>query len=166
MDAIEAIVSDRDLEAITGVINESFLTVAQEFGFTREKAPTFPAYISQDILRKQRENGLELYKYIKEEKMVGCIGFKDLNQDHRFRIERLAVLPKYRHFGIGSKLMRFALSTIASRNGKYAEVEIVNENTRLKDWYLAQGFKEIRVDKYGHLPFTVSVLVLLLGGRI
>jgi len=72
-------------------------------------------------------------------------------------IERLAVLPDYRHNSVGLKLMKHALNIIKTENGKRVEVEIVNENWRLNKWYIDQGFIKIRIDQYSCLPFNVGV---------
>jgi len=143
MDRIERVKSAEDIEKITKVINLSFQTVAEEYGFSKQNAPTFPAYIKPEII---------------ENTFAGSAGISDSKDKTTFKIERLAVLPEYRHYGIGKKLMDFAYSEIVRNSGKIAQVEIVNENTKLKSWYKSIGFYEIRIDTYQHLPFTVCVL--------
>lgn len=162
MDLIKPISNPKELATALDIIKRSFSTVAREFNFTQEIAPAFPAWISGEIINAQIAAGLRLFMFEKNFKAIGCIGvsscpdsdlFKDL-----FKIERLAVLPEFRHLGIGKSLMDFAIKEIHKSQGKAAQVEIVNENTRLKKWYIDLGFKEIRIDRYENLPFTVGIL--------
>lgn len=158
MERIEGIKNKNDIDRITIVINQSFQTVAEEFGFTEQSVPTFPAFIKPEIIENQISKGLFLYCFSVADAFAGSVGISDLRDTNTFKIERLAVLPEYRHCGIGKKLMDFAYNEIAARSGKIAQVEIVNENTKLKSWYTNNGFREIRIDTYKHLPFTVCVM--------
>jgi len=152
------IISDAHIAEICNVINKSFLTVAKELGYTKESVPTFPAFIGKESIIKQLNNGLLLYGLFLNNSLVGSIGIKNEKANDLYKIERLAVLPTYRHRQYGTLLMDHAIKEIQKSGGKIAEVEIVNENINLKNWYLNKGFKEIRIDRYEHLPFTVGVL--------
>jgi ribosomal protein S18 acetylase RimI-like enzyme len=152
------ITSDAHIAEICSVINMSFLSVANEFGYTKESVPTFPAFIGKEIIIKQINNGLILYGLLIDDSLAGSIGIKKEKANDLYKIERLAVLPKYRHRKYGKLLMDHVIKEIQKSGGRIAEVEIVNENIKLKKWYLNQGFKEVRIDKYEHLPFTVCVL--------
>jgi ribosomal protein S18 acetylase RimI-like enzyme len=158
MKSIISINPEDHLSSIVSVINRAFQTVANEFGFTKESVSHFPAFIDKAVIEKQINNGLILYGFIHDAELIGCIGIRNLNDNNTFMIERLAVLPEHRHEKIGTVLMDYAINKIIENDGKIAEVEIVNENIRLKKWYLNQGFLEIRIDHYDFLPFTVGVL--------
>jgi hypothetical protein len=54
--------------------------------------------------------------------------------------------------------MNFAIDYIKEKNGKTVKVEIVYENSILREWYESQGFKVIAVDVYKNLPFKVGGL--------
>ncbi len=149
---------DADIVKVCSVINMAFLTVANELGYTKETVPTFPAFIGKNTIINQINNGLKLFGLLLDNSLVGSIGIKKENTEGLFKIERLAIIPAYRHKKYGKMLMDYALNEIHNTGGKIAEVEIVNENLKLKKWYLNQGFREIRIDTYQHLPFTVGVL--------
>ena len=157
---IKPIITKEAIQGITLIINESFLSVATQFGYTKEKVPTFPAFIDENVIRKQINSGMKLFGYLLNNKYIGSVGYENTKQPGLFIIERLAVISKYRHQGIGKMLMKYAIERIKSENGKIVEVQIVNENGTLKRWYLQQGFKEIRIDDYVHLPFRVGILHL------
>lgn len=144
-------------QLITEIVNNSFRTVALMYGYTKELVPTFPAFIHSDVIQKQLDNGLIIYGYIQDENIVGCAGYKYFKDDI-YKIERLAVIPKYRHLGIGKQLVEYVEQQIGECKGKIAEIEIVDNNTRLREWYKMLGFEEIRIDIYEHLPFKVCVM--------
>jgi N-acetylglutamate synthase-like GNAT family acetyltransferase len=152
------VISENEIELATKIINKSFLTVALEFNFTQENAPTFPAYITAATIENQIQCGLKLFIYEDNGIGVGCIGVSYSNESNSFKAERLAVIPEYRHRGIGQKMMDFIEKKVKEECGSSVFVEIVNENIKLKEWYIRNNFSEVRIEKYDHLPFTVSVL--------
>ena len=142
---------------ITKIINDSFITVAYEYGYTKENAPTFSAFINNSKIEEQIKDGLKIYVYKFENKNIGCVGFS-FCENRKYLIERLAVLPEYRHKNIGRKLMEFIENKIKEIGGKISEVHIVNNNIKLKKWYKTLGYKEERIVEYKHLPFKVGIL--------
>ena len=71
-------------------------------------------------------------------------------------MERLAVLPSYRHRGIGRALMDFAFKTVKKHGGKKVSIGIINENRVLKNWYMEYGFVETGTRVFRHLPFEYA----------
>jgi ribosomal protein S18 acetylase RimI-like enzyme len=153
---MENIIPLNNITVITNVVNSSFLTVAKEFGFTKENAPTFPAFIGEDRIEKDLNRGLIMYGYSCEHKIIGCVGYSI--KDGNYLIERLAVLPEFRHKNIGKKLMEYVEQKIMRTGGTLIEINIVNENIELKEWYKSIGYKEIEIKEYEHLPFKVGIL--------
>ena len=150
---------DRDLADIHRIIRLSNYTVARDLGFTKENAPTSPAFIELDKVRESFDRGIEYSIGSIEEVKIACVAIEaDKNDKENFFIERLAVLPEYRHQKYGEKLLDHALSEIKKKNGKSAGIAIIDENKKLKDWYLRYGFTETRVRKFDHLPFTVCFM--------
>lgn len=148
-----------DVAEIVRIVNAAFRTVANDFHYTRQQVPGFPAFIGEDVIRNQQKQGAAFFGYYHEDQLAGTIAIRDTGKNGVYEVERFAVLPEYRHRQIGGTLMDYAEQEILARGGTYAEVEIVNENLRLREWYLGRlGFCEIRVDVYPHLPFTVGVL--------
>jgi diamine N-acetyltransferase len=62
-----------EFEECTNVIRNSFITVADEFGITRENAPSNPAFVDSDALIKMREKGIELYAAYENGQCVGFV---------------------------------------------------------------------------------------------
>lgn len=68
------------------------------------------------------------------------------------------MLPEYRHFGYGKQLLDFCKTKVQERGGNKIIIDIVEENTILKNWYATNGFTHIETKKYEHLPFTVGYM--------
>lgn len=88
---------------------------------------------------------------------VGFVAVERADDD-RWYMERLAVLPEYRHKGIGRTLMDFVFETVRQRGGKKVSIGIINENRVLKKWYIDYGFVETGTRAFSHLPFEVCFL--------
>jgi N-acetylglutamate synthase-like GNAT family acetyltransferase len=153
---VDNIIEINDVKTITEILNKSFLTVAQKYGYTEENAPTFPAFIGTDIIEKQIAKGLKIYGYKREAKIIGCSGYS--SENNKFIIELLAVLTEYRHSCIGKKLIEYIENEIKQKDGKIIEIHIVNNNEILKAWYIKLGYNEIKVEEYENLPFRVCIM--------
>ncbi len=158
MDDITEIGVDQNLNEVIDVIRRSFLTVAEDFGLTRENAPTNPAFIEENDLKKSMERGLRLYTAFDKDKIIGCVGIEASNEKDVYFLERLAVAPEYRHGGHGACLMEYALERIKENKGKRVSIGIINENERLKEWYKKLGFIEKGHKTFHHLPFAVCFM--------
>lgn len=149
---------ENDLDRLSYVIRESFLTVAKDFGLTQETAPTNPAFLKLEDLMESIKNNLDFFVANVEDEIVGCIGIQPSKDEGEYFIERLAVLPQYRHNSIGRKLLENAIHEIKKRGAKRISIGIINENIILKMWYKEYGFNEYSVKKFNHLPFTVCFM--------
>lgn len=152
----------KNVDLLLKVINSSFLTVATEFKITKENTPTHPAFMDADtFLSGLSGKYVEFYGFEKDDLLIGTIAVTR-NQEGVYWIERLVVLPEYRHLGIGSRLMKHGLERIKTLGGTRCLIAIVNENAVLKEWYKKIGFVEKEIKKYDHLPFLVCYMESLL----
>lgn len=141
------------------VIRTAFATVAEEFGFTRENAPRFTAFATNEE-RLNWQFGQErrpMYVYWADDRIVGYYSLA-LTKDSGIELNNLAVLPGYRHRGIGGELLRHAF-----REGKrwgygVMKLGIVEENQRLRRWYEAWGFVHTGTEKFDFFPFTCGYM--------
>jgi len=140
------------------VIQQSFLTVADEFNITIQNAPTNPAFLAINKLEESVNQNVNYFIYIEEDKIVGCVGIQPGKNDDEYYIERLGVLPDYRHRGIGRKLLEYSIQEIKKRNCGKISIGIINENKELKEWYQTHGFQELGIKRFDHLPFTVCFM--------
>jgi len=139
------------------VIRDSFITVANDFNITRENAPTNAAFIEMKNLEAMKQKGVDMYGAYIDESLIGFVAIEKSNEDLYF-MEKLAVLPLYRHNGYGSRLIDFVVETVKEAGGKKISIGIINENNVLKDWYMKNGFSETGIKKFPHLPFSVCFL--------
>jgi ribosomal protein S18 acetylase RimI-like enzyme len=151
------IIETKDSIIITKILNESFMTVAIEFGYTIENAPTFGAFIKNDVIENDFKYGTKIFGFKKDNILVGCAGFSK-NRNEIYEIKRLAVIPNYRHLGIGKKLLLHNENEIKSIGEKIVEVHIVDNNKILKEWYKNNGYKETKVEEIKWLPFKSCIM--------
>ena len=154
---IKEIKSKTDINYLTSLIRESFQTVADDLNLSIENAPTHPAFIKEEKILKEHSAGNRFYGYYKENKLIGSVAIKKNNNDSYY-LERLAVKPKYRHNGIGKKLIDYCIKYVKENEGSELLIAIINENNILKKWYKDYGFKEIETKEFEHLPFVVCFM--------
>ena len=153
------IAPEQDLSAIVRVLNLSHGTIAEDFNFTKEDNPTNNAFIDEKTLREQLNNGIELYGLKMNNRLVGCIAIeKSKREPGTYYIEKVSVLPEFRHQGIGVRLMDFATAKIKDAGGQIISIALIDSNTKLKEWYLSQGFIETGFKDFEHLPFRVCFM--------
>ena len=93
------------------VICKSFMTVANEFGFTVEDAPRFTAFATtKERLIWQRENERrQMFAYFEDGKIVGYYSLLWQNETE-CELNNLCVLEQYRHKKIGEQLLQHAFN--------------------------------------------------------
>lgn len=149
---------NQNVEVALDVIREAYITVANEYGITRENGASNPAFIELKHLLEMDHKGIEMYGAFVEDTCVGFVGIENANNG-LYYLEKLAVLPSERHKGYGKKLMDFVFDRVKELGGNKISIGIINENTVLKEWYIDYGFVETDIRNYAHLPFTVCLLV-------
>lgn len=153
------IAPEQDLSTIVKVLNLSHGTIAGDFNFTKEDNPTNNAFIDEKTLREQLKNGIALYGLKMGNRLVGCIAIeKSKREADTYYIEKVSVLPEFRHQGIGVRLMDFATDKIKNAGGKIISIALIDSNSKLKKWYLSQGFVETGFKDFEHLPFRVCFM--------
>jgi ribosomal protein S18 acetylase RimI-like enzyme len=88
---------------------------------------------------------------------VGFVAIEKAD-DKVYYLDKLAVLPEYRHKGYGGKLVEFVSNFVKKHNGQKVSLGMINESTVLKKWYQKLGFKETGTQSFEHLPFTVCFM--------
>lgn len=151
------LLSKSDLSIATNVIKQSFITVANQFELTEVNAPTNAAFINEQRLIDDYDQGILLYGLFRQDLMVGFVNLKK-DDDNIYWLGKLAVSPEYRHNGYGRMLINHVISIVNDYNGKEVRIGIINENKILKEWYSNQGFKESGIRKFEHLPFEVCFM--------
>ena len=145
------------------IIRKSFQTVADEFGFTIENAPRFTAFATTEERLLSQLDGEHRPMYVCEEGGVICGYYSLLMQENNeCELNNLAVLPEYRHKGIGKQLFEHAVSTARNSGCKLMNIGIVEENQRLRKWYENNGAIHLGTHKFDFFPFTCGYMRLSL----
>ena len=139
------------------VIRDAFRPVATEFGLTPENCPTHPSFITVERLDELRKRKVILFGLFLGETQVGFVAVEKA-EEAIYYMEKLAVLPDYRHRGYGSRLVEFVLDHARTGNGEELFIGVINEHTVLKEWYKSIGFLEVTSRKFDYLPFTVCYM--------
>jgi len=139
------------------IIRDSYKTVADEFGLTRENCPTYPSFIRSPELVKLKDEGLRYFGLFMGKEQVGFIAIEK-GPDGSYFLAFLAVLFEHRHRGFGGGLVKFALDFTRANHGNMVTLRMMDEQRVLKDWYQQIGFKIKRVNNYMHIPFTVCLM--------
>ena len=156
---IKRVTEQDDFIVLAKVLNEAFGTVAKDFGLTKENTPTNSAFITSDSLQAQLTEHREFYTCMMDGRYVGFVAIeKSLDTPDTFYIEKLAVIPTFRHQGIGCRLIHFATNRIKELGGKQISIALINGNTVLKQWYANLGYRETSIKTYEHLPFDVCFM--------
>ena len=152
-------VEREDIPECVKIIKSSFMTVAKEFGFTEENAPAFTAFaISEEKLLWQMDNENRLMFLYEEEGIP--FGYYSLlmQENSECELSNLAVIPEYRHNGIGKKLLEHAYQVATEEGCKIINIGIVEENKRLRKWYEENGAVHVGTKKFDFFPFTCGYL--------
>lgn len=149
--------SSEQLNICLDIIHRSFQTVADELNLTKDNCPSHTAFIPIDKLVSQFDNGTAMFLYLYNGNFIGYFSLS-VNNDS-VELNNLAVLPEYRHLGIGKELVDYAITYSKNILGaNKIKIGIVEENTILKDWYEKIGFVNTGTKKFEHLPFTVGFM--------
>ena len=141
------------------IIRSSFITVAGEFGLTENNCPSHTAFMTIDKLEKQFGDGRTLFLFYQDAVPIGYFSLAKCS-DEEWELNNLAVLPEYRHLGIGKAMVDYAVTMVKNYGGNKISIGIIEENAKLKDWYLNLGFNHISTRKFEHLPFAVGYMEL------
>ncbi len=152
-------VKREDIPACVNLIRVSFKTVADEFGITEENAPRFTAFAISDDRLYWHMDKEHRPMFAAEENGVLCGYYSLLIQDNgECELNHLAVLPQYRHQGIGKQLLDHSLITAKKSGCRTMNIGIVEENTVLRRWYEQNGAIHIGTQKFDFFPFTCGYL--------
>ena len=152
-------VKREDIPSCVDLIRRSFMTVAETFGFTEENAPRFTAFaISEDGLYRQFDRE-KRPMFIAEVDGMPCGYYSLLNQGNgECELNNLAVLPEYRHRGLGKQLLEHSFVIAQQMGCHYMNIGIVEDNAVLRKWYEQNGAVHLGTRKYAFFPFTCGYL--------
>jgi uncharacterized repeat protein (TIGR04076 family) len=146
-----------DIPVYGEVIRKSFATVANDFGWTQENAPTFTAYRTDEWFASKYSDSYMPFGYECNGEIFGFVSLSDMGSGV-YELNNLAIFPTWRHLGYGKKLLDFCKTKVLELGGSKITIGIVEENTVLKDWYAANDFEHTGTRKFPHQPFTAGFM--------
>ena len=156
---IKKVTEKDNFKSLAKLLNDSFITVTDCFGITKDNSPSHNAFIDSETLRSKLISNREFYKLDNNGYPVGFIAIEKSDKEKdTFYIEKVAVHPDYRHKGFGKQLMDFATKRILDLNGKKISIGLIDSNSQLKKWYNSQGYVETGTKVFDHLPFKVCFM--------
>ena len=150
-----------EIAECVNVIRKSFLTVADEFGFTIENAPRFTAFATtEERLFYQLEVEHRLMVAYYDDGDGRILGYYSLMflENSECELSNLCVLPEFRHKKIGEALLEDAVIRVKKSGCKKMKIGIVEENKKLRKWYEAHGFIHTHAEKFDFFPFTCGYM--------
>ena len=153
------IITEKDILECVNVIKESFLTVANEFGFTPENAGRFTAFATNEERLKWHltKEKRPMYAFYEGNKIIGYYSLL-LQENNECELNNLCVIPTHRHKKIGAKLLEHSFNTARELGCVKINIGIVEENTVLKKWYETFGFSHTGTQKFDFFPFTCGYM--------
>lgn len=141
------------------IIRKSFKTVADNHGITEENAPRFTAFATNEEKLLWHFEGEHRPMFVFEDDGVLCGYYSLLFQENgECELNNLAVLPEYRHKGIGKELLKHASDEARKAGCKVLNFGIVEENQVLRKWYEANGAMHLGTHKFDFFPFTCGYM--------
>ncbi len=148
-----------DIPTCVNVIKKSFQTVADEFGFTVNNAPRFTAFATTEERLYWQFDGEHRPMFVFCDNEIIC-GYYSLyiQNNNKCELNNLAVLPEYRHKGIGKCLLNHAIKTAKEMGCNTLDIGIVEENVVLRKWYEENGAIHVGTQKFDFFPFTCGYM--------
>ena len=150
---------------ISQIVSRANRDVADRFGFTRENAARHPSFCTPEWIEEDFKRGVIYFIFRLADVPAGCVAFETPEKGTAY-LNRLSVLPEYRHRGIGEKLVDRHLAHAAANNIHTVSIGIIAGHTRLKNWYTGLGFQEVNTVTFDHLPFDVCYMKYAVNDRM
>ena len=152
-------VEEHQLPDCLKTLHAAFGESAKIYGYTRESYPSSGAFITLDDLMQAKKRGVHMYAAYVEGVVAGYVQLEKLEMGvYAFR--RFAVLPQYQKLGIGRALVSHCRARAELYGGKKLTLIMINQNQRLKDFYISNGFRVVRTALDSSYPFEYSVMEL------
>ena len=155
LEIVEA--SRADAAVLANIVRAAFQDVADFLKVTPETCAVFPAFLQTDRIEADMDKGAQFYFARVAGCRVGCVGMTQPENGECILI-RLAVMPAYRHHGLGRTLVEFILSRARRLGLQRVTLGMVAKHVQLRTWYESIGFVMTEKKRYGHIPFDVGYM--------
>ncbi len=161
MDFLIREITRPELDRKAEVVRRSFGSVAEQLGLSAEDSQARQAILDGRKTGEETEPGdLNFGAYATidgKEQMIGSAQILRTG-DGSYELRKLAVLPSYRHNGVGRALMEYGCGLVRGLGGEKLKITIIESDVVLKNWYMKLGFIHIGAKKLTHLPYTIGLM--------
>jgi ribosomal protein S18 acetylase RimI-like enzyme len=157
MSVLIRVATQNDLELLTTLIRYAFRDVAERFQLTPDNCPKHPSNCAPEWIAAALAKGVRYYILAQNQTPCGCVALESAKPGLGY-LERLAVLPQYRHQGLGEALVAHVCAEASQIGIRRLEIGIIAAQTDLQAWYAKLGFVHIRTAEFPHLPFKVAFM--------
>lgn len=154
---VRPLVFPDEIDVCADVIRRSFATIARIYHLTPQNAPANGAFMTSNRITELHAQGAFFLGDFEGDILTGTVLIHQA-VGGVFRLDKISVLPQFRHNGIGGELYKNAEEAIIEQNGRIINIGIINENTLIKYWFKHKGFKEVEVKKFPGHPFSVCFM--------
>jgi N-acetylglutamate synthase-like GNAT family acetyltransferase len=148
-----------DIPMLTELIRDSFITAAEKFDLTPDNCPKHPSNCTDEWIEQDITRGVTYFILEYDGMPVGCVALEKATPE-RWYLERLAMVPSFRHREFGRTLVDHACAEARVAGGKTIGIGIIAHDTKLNGWYRKIGFIEGETKQFPHLPFQVTFMTL------
>lgn len=139
---------------VAAIVKAANIPVAEQFGLTRDNAPSHPSLCTPEWIRSGMDRGERYFVCGAAQDTAGCVAYESPEPGLAY-LNRLAVLPGFQHRGVGRRLVEHVIY-LANKDGKTrVSIGIIKAHKTLKNWYEALGFTVSGTKCFNHLPFDV-----------
>ena len=148
-----------EIPSCADIVRRSFMTVADAYGFTEGNAPRFTAFAvtSDRLFRQFDEENRPMFVAVEDGTPCGYYSLFDQGNGE-CELNNLAVLPEYRHRGVGKSLLEHSFAVAGRMGYRIMNIGIVEENSVLRKWYEENGATHVGTKKYDFFPFTCGYM--------
>jgi len=150
-----------DALALAQILRRSFQDVAREFGLSPETFRWHPSNYQDQWIRDDMAHGITFFILEVTGLPVGCVGMTT-PREGACEMKHLAVLPEYRHKGLGKALVDYAIARATSLGLSRLDLDLMAANARLRRWYEGMGFAYTGTRTVEGIPFAIGSMALKL----
>ncbi len=150
-------------DTIANIVAIANQDVAEKFGLNHDNNPKHPSFYTRDWVLDDFKGGEEYFLYSVAGEAVGCVAFEQPSAEVAY-LNRLSVLPDYRHQGIGGQLVKHIFDYAKTKGVSEISIGIIAKHAVLKNWYIQLGFVENGMKEFPHLPFDVLFMKYVITG--
>jgi ribosomal protein S18 acetylase RimI-like enzyme len=143
---------ENDLPAIQNLLLETWLDAYSSF-IPEDDLRDYnnATYNQQALAAMYRQAGVNGFVADSDGRLVGCVRTRMAEDEHRFYVPSLYVLPHFQGKGIGKSLMNMAVKEAIALGQDRIWIGIMEKNKEGLDWYRKYGYNVVE-----EAPFTMG----------